>query len=324
MSTDAESWDSEMEALAAPSVAPLLQSWAWGNVQAKAGWSVERVRLRDAMASVQLRGIGGVREAYVPRGPVPATPEAIEKLVAWARERRVARLRIEPEAPPELAGALQAMGFARTEATQPERTRILPLGDADVVLGGMDRGVRYNIRLAERKGVEVEEGHDWDELAKQSRMVANREGIKLPAAAYYRLLLDLLPWSRTYVARHPETGEALCAVLAARHAGRGYNLFAGRSAQYAALKANELAHWHAIRGCAQAGLVEYDLWGVPPAGSGPDHPWYGLGRFKEGLGGRTVAYAGAWEMVLSKTGARLLAVEKAARSRVRGIKRNIS
>ncbi len=74
MSAEPEAWDSEMELLAAPSVAPLLQSWAWGNVQAKAGWSVERVRLKGAMASVQLRGIGGVREAYVPRGPVPSTP----------------------------------------------------------------------------------------------------------------------------------------------------------------------------------------------------------------------------------------------------------
>ena len=41
-----------------------------------------------------------VREAYVPRGPVPATAEAVERLLEWARERKVARLRIEPEAPP--------------------------------------------------------------------------------------------------------------------------------------------------------------------------------------------------------------------------------
>ena len=100
-----------METFAAPSIAPLLQSWGWGNVQAKAGWSVERVRLKDALASVQLRGIGGVREAYVPRGPVPATPEAIERLTEWARERRAARLRIEPDASPELAEALKAQGF---------------------------------------------------------------------------------------------------------------------------------------------------------------------------------------------------------------------
>jgi lipid II:glycine glycyltransferase (peptidoglycan interpeptide bridge formation enzyme) len=324
VSSEAEAWDAELESLAAPATPSLLQSWAWGNVQSKAGWSVERVRLEGAMASVQLRGIGGVREAYVPRGPVPATAEAIQKLTEWARERKAARLRIEPDGPPELGPQLLSAGFTRTAPTQPERTRILPLGNPDSVLAAMDRKVRYNIRLAERKGVTVEEGRDSAELARQSAAVSKREAIDLPPIGYYDLLLELLPWCRTYVARHPDTNEALCAVLAARHSGRGYNLFAGRSGAHADLKANELAHWRAIRGCAEAGLNEYDLWGVPPAGAGPDHPWYGLGRFKEGLGGQTVAYAGAWELVLSRSGARLLSIEKSARSRVRGLRRNIS
>jgi hypothetical protein len=46
--------------------------------------------------------------------------------------------------------------------------------------------------------------------------------------------------------------------------------------------------------------------------------------FKSEFNGRPVEYAGAWEVVLSRTGARLLSLEKSARSRVRGIKRNIS
>jgi hypothetical protein len=46
--------------------------------------------------------------------------------------------------------------------------------------------------------------------------------------------------------------------------------------------------------------------------------------FKSEFSGREVAYAGAWEIVLSKTGARLLSLEKSARTRVRGIRRNIS
>src|ERR1700674_2019828 len=107
----AESWDRELEERASP--APLLQSWAWGEVQSRAGWTVERVRLdAGSMASVQMRGVGPVREAYVPRGPVPATREAIEALVAWSRSRRFARLRVEPEAPAEFASVLRALGFA--------------------------------------------------------------------------------------------------------------------------------------------------------------------------------------------------------------------
>ena len=323
MSAPAESWDNELGERASPS--PLLQTWAWGEVQSRAGWTVERVRLdAGAMASVQVRGVGPVREAYVPRGPVPATRAAIEALIAWARAKRLARLRVEPEALAEFAEVLGGLGFTRAEPTQPANTRIVPLGDPSAVLAAFDRGTRYNIRLAERRGVLVEEGSDAAVLADQSAAVEERSAISLPRGGYYELLLRLLPWCRIYVARHPQTNEALSAVLVARHAGRGYNLFAGRSGAHADLKANDLMHWRAISACASAGLVDYDLWGVPPAGAGTDHPWHGIGQFKAGFGGEEVGYAGAWELVLSETGSRLIALEKKARRGIRGLKRNIS
>ena len=276
------------------------------------------------MASVQVRTLGPVREAYVPRGPVPATADAVGELVAWARGRRFARLRIEPEVGPEAATYLRDLGFRPTEPTQPANTRILALGDPAAVLGSFDRGTRYNIRLSERRGVKVAEGGEAEVLAELSAAVEQRESISLPGAAYYDLLLGTLHWCRTYVARHPETDTPLCAVLVARHAGRGYNLFAGRSGAHRDLKANELAHWRAIGGCAAAGLADYDLWGVPPAGAGPEHPWHGLGAFKEGFGGRMVELAGAWQVVLSEAGSRLISLEQKARRGIRGLKRNIS
>lgn len=324
MSTDAQSWDSDMESLAAPSVSPLLQSWAWGNVQAKAGWSIERVRLKDAMASVQLRGIGGVREAYVPRGPVPSTPESIERLTEWARERKAARLRIEPDASPELAVALKAQGFEPASPVQPAHSVILDMKPPEELLKTFRHGRRYNIRAGLRRGTMAEEGKDAAELERQSAAVERRESISLPGRAYYELLLSLLPWCRTYVARDPESKEALAAVLVARHAGRGYSLFAGRTGKHPELMGNDVAWWTAISSCAESGCRDFDFWGVPPPGSGPEHPWHGLGVFKSEFNGREVAYAGAWEVVLSRAGARLLSLEKSARSRVRGIRRNIS
>ena len=325
MSTDADAWDSEMQALAGDAPAPLLQSWAWGSVQAKAGWSVERVRLQGgAMASVQLRGIGNVREAYVPRGPVPASPEAIGKLADWARERKAARLRIEPDAPPELDDALEDQGFQHVGPTQPEHSLILDMKPPDELLKSFRHGRRYNIRAGLRRGTVAEEGKDAAELERQSGAVERREAITLPGRAYYELLLKLLPWCRTYVARHPETKEALAAVLVARHAGRGYSLFAGRTGEHSELMGNDVAWWAAISGCAEAGCRDFDLWGIPPPASGADHPWHGLGVFKSEFSGRHVAYAGAWELVLSRAGARLLSLERTARARARGVKRNIS
>jgi hypothetical protein len=322
MTAEAVGWDAGLDASAAP--APLLQSWAWGEVQAHAGWSIERVWLdHGAMASVQVRSIGPAKEAYVPRGPVPATRESIASLVGWARQSRMARLRVEPEAPAAFGSVLAEQGFSPIEPTQPRHTRILVLGEPAEMLRSFRHGRRYNVRAGQRRGVTVEEGKDAGELERQSAAVERRESIQLPDRAYYRLLLDLLPWCRTYTAYEPMAREPLATVLVARHSRRAYSLFAGRTGAHTELMGNDLAWWSAISAAAEAGCRDFDLWGVPPPGSSPDHPWHGLGFFKAEFGGELVEYAGAWELVLSAAGAGLVALEQKARAYVRGLKRNI-
>jgi len=320
---DAAKWDAELAEKSSP--APLLQSWAWGEVQSQAGWKIERVRLPGgAMASVQLRSVGFAREAYVPRGPAPATPEAVDELIEWARRAKVARIVIEPEAQADLADGLAERQFTPSAPIQPQHTRILPLLPPEVLLKSFRHGRRYNIRTGLRRGVVVNEGKDAAELARQSAAVEQRESIHLPDRRYYDSLLGLLPWCRTYVALKPDTNEALATVLVARHAGRAYSLFAGRSGKHSELMGNDLAWWHAISSAAESGCSDFDLWGVPPPNAGPNHPWHGLGFFKAEFGGQEVSYVGAWERVLSGAGARLIALDKKSRTYIRGLKRNIS
>src|SRR6266851_8743264 len=187
MTASSEAWDGELDERASP--APLLQTWGWGEVQSHAGWTVERVRLAGgAMASVQLRGLGPVREAYVPRGPVPASPEAVSALVAWARSAKVARILVEPEAALEFGEVMRANGFSPAAAVQPQHTRIVRLATPDQMLATFKHGRRYNIRAGERRGVKIEEGKDAAELERQSAAVERRESIHLPARSYYQLL----------------------------------------------------------------------------------------------------------------------------------------
>jgi lipid II:glycine glycyltransferase (peptidoglycan interpeptide bridge formation enzyme) len=321
MRTDAESWDRELAERASP--APLLQSWAWGEVQARAGWKIERLQDAGAMASVQVREVGPASEAYVPRGPVPATADALDWLVSWARSARIAKLVVEPEAPETLAEVLTERGFTRVAPIQPQHTRIVKLLPPTELLATFRHGRRYNIRTAIKRGVMVEEGKDAAELARQSAAVERRESIHLPDRRYYDLLLNFLPWCRTYTAFAPEKREPLATVLVARHAGRDYSLFAGRSGAQRELMGNDLAWWSAISSAAEAGGTDFDLWGVPPPDARPGHPWEGLGMFKSEFGGETVAYAGAWQLVLSASRARLLGIERKTRAYIRGLKRNI-
>ena len=321
MTTEAERWDADLGGQAKP--APLLQSWAWGEVQAKSGWSVERVRMAAAMATVLTRKLGPAAEAYVPRGPVPATTEALAQLVTWARDMRMARLVVEPEASREFREVLEAQGFKRIAPTQPEHTRILKLLPPEELLATFRHGRRYNIRTGIKRGAEVEEGKDAAELARQSAAVEKRESINLPGRGYYQLLLDLLPWARTYTAYSPDKREPLATVLVARFAGRAYSLFAGRTGARRELMGNDLAWWSAISAAAQAGCDDFDLWGIPPPNARPGHPWEGLGMFKSEFGGESVSYAGAWELELLAAGSTLLGAERKTRALIRSLKRNI-
>lgn len=323
MSTSAELWDADLSEHARP--APLLQSWGWGEVQSRSGWHVERLQSSSngGMASLLVRKVGLAREAYLPRGPVPATAEAIGSVVDWCRNASVARLVVEPEAGEDFGEVLKEHGFKRIAATQPQHTRIVKLLPPDELLKTFQHGRRYNIRTGIKRGVVVEEGADASELARQSAAVERRERINLPNRRYYQLLLDLLPWCRTYTAVAPESREPLATVLVARHDGRAYSLFAGRSGRSRELMGNDLAWWSAISSAAVAGCADFDLWGIPPPSAHPRHPWIGIGKFKEEFGGEAVAYCGAWELVLSVLGAAMLRVDRKTRALVRGQKRNI-
>jgi len=112
------------------------------------------------MASVQVRSVGPAREAYVPRGPVPATVEAIDALVDWARDAKMARLLVEPGAPATLAVALAQRQFSAAAPMQPQHTRILQLRPPDKLLKTFKQAPRYNIRAGLRREVAVKEGKD--------------------------------------------------------------------------------------------------------------------------------------------------------------------
>lgn len=306
----AAAWDAGLAEAARPGPAPLLQAYGYGEVQREEGWEPHRVDLGPGLATVLVSAGTG----YVPRGPVPAREPVLLALADWARAQGLARLRIEPEGPPELGDTLRRLGFApMSDGLQPAHTMIVPLGSEDEMLAAFKPKHRYNIRLAQKKGVTVEAGDDVEELHRQSSGTAARQGITLPSAAHYRRRLERLPWCRVYVARHE--GAPLAATMVARFDGRAYYLFGGSSGERRNLQPTYLVQWVAMIEAAAAGCADYDLWGVPP-GPDPDHRWAGLWQFKSGFGAPVTEYAGAWELVVDATRATLLAARDRARAAI--------
>ncbi|HEV3231933.1 MAG TPA: peptidoglycan bridge formation glycyltransferase FemA/FemB family protein [Candidatus Dormibacteraeota bacterium] len=301
----ARAWDAAVAATPAPS---LLQSWAWGELQGGHGWTPARRRVTVDGVEVPVslligRALPAGRFGYVPHGPPVAAarlPAALERLAELGRELGLAFLRVEPgqALEPAPAPAWPPPGWHPAAPIQPHTTSIVDLRpEPDALLAGFKPKTRYNLRLAERRGVEVTRETDAGAFAQLSDATASRHGIRLAGAAYYRDLLATLGPERAwlYLARHQ--GRPLAGIIVGRFAGTATYLFGASGDAGRELMPAYLLHWRAMLDLRQAGDLQYDLWGFPP-GDDPHHPWAGLRQFKAGWNGHYVERAGAFDLPL--------------------------
>ena len=302
----AQAWD---QALLGQPEGNLLQSWKWGELQARFGWAVERLAFRDGRSGVcslqrsaSLYPGGSVY--YVPRGPAVAERErllVLDELERRATAGRALILRVEPNARvgDEWPAFFEGREFVKGKAVQPEATRLLRIDvEPDTLRAGFKPKTRYNLNLAEKKGVTVRAAADAATFARLAANTGKRQQIHLPGAAYYQAALDLFGPAdevRLYFADHE--GETLAGIMVFRFGTTAYYLFGGSSDSKRELMPNYLLHWQAMLDFKALGCDTYDWWGIPEEPA-PDHPWFGLYRFKTGFGGETVRYIGLYEHVL--------------------------
>ncbi len=308
-----------------------LQSDAWAALRGGQGWRSRRVALRDPDgghivlgAQVLVRGRRGLRMAYVPRGPVAEPDDERLPILMNALHDLTADcvfLRLEPhwEDQPAARRALSALDLRESDAVQPPSTVLLSLrAGPQAVLAGMKQKWRYNIRLAERRGVRVSQGAsegDWSTFEALVRHTASRNGFGARPPGYYRAVgLAYGQNARLYLARLE--GEALAGILVIHWGREATYLYGGSSDRHRDAMPNHLLQWRAIEDAAESGLATYDFWGVPdalglaaadgrdpesvtaPASTADPHDGlWGVWGFKRGFGGQIWRSVGAWDGV---------------------------
>ncbi len=280
-----------------------------------------------AGASVLFRRLPwGQALAYVPKGPLVAwdDPAQVAALLAalrpLCRRQRAALLKIEPDLPdtPGLAARLAGYGFRPSpQRVQPLSTILIDLDrDEEAILAAMKPKWRYNIRLAERKGVTVRQGTaaDLPEVHRLLEATGRRDGFAVHSLAYYRVATELFAPAGQMAWLLAEHEGCLLAAIAVFACGAGAWYMWGASADEGRnLMPNHALQWAAIRWARAQGCTYYDLWGIPDAvGSAPEayaepQSWgegglWGVYRFKQGFGGRVVRFIGAWDLPLSRPG----------------------
>jgi lipid II:glycine glycyltransferase (peptidoglycan interpeptide bridge formation enzyme) len=319
---DRAAWNRTLLALPAPH---LLQSWEWGAAKAQTGWAAHRLIWTSragaapaAAASLLLRRISrlpwGV--AYIPKGPVldwgdPATVElGLAGVEAAARQRRAIFVKIDPDVDPAGPAGQQVVTALRRRGWQPSAEQIqfrntallnLAAGE-EALLAAMKPKWRYNIGLAERRGVQVRLG-SLDDLSTFYALyveTGSRDGFIVRPFDYYELTWRTFmqpvdgqaPWATLLLAE--VAGDAVAGLMLFGFGATAWYLYGASSERQRNLMPNHLLQWEAIRLAAGRGCTVYDLWGAPDVLAESDAMW-GVWRFKEGFGAQFAPHIGAWD-----------------------------
>lgn len=187
---------------------------------------------------------------------------------------------------------------------QPPDTVVLDLSmTEEALLEQMKPKWRYNIRLGEKKGVVVKQGgiEFLDDFYGLYKETAARDGIALHSKKYYGNLLSLAQKTgenvRVYLACHE--GDVLAGIITYFSGKEGVYLYGASSNLKRNLMPAYSLQWRAIRDAKLSGCRIYDFYGIPPV-EDPNHPMYGLYRFKTGFGGTIVHRAGSFDFPLKK------------------------
>jgi len=219
--------------------------------------------------------------------------------------------------------------FVRAGAdVQPPDTVVLDLRpDPDALLAAMKPKWRYNIRLAERKGVTVRrvDAEGLDTFYRLYKETSVRDKIAIHGRNYYEALFSHCcdselgrPDLRLYVAEHD--GEALAAVIVLLRGDTATYLYGASSDSKRSLMPAYALQWRAIRDAKDAGCGRYDLFGIPPSDD-PDHPMSGLYRFKTGFGGSILHRSGSWDYAYKPLETGFFRFAEAARKGIRSARK---
>lgn len=175
------------------------------------------------------------------------------------------------------------------------------------ILMRMKQKTRYNVRLAEKKGVSVRVGklEDLGMLYKMYAETSVRDGFVIRDEEYYMTVWKLFMSSTVH--GEPSTvpliaevdGEAVAAIFLFMFAGRGYYVYGMSRNAHREKMPTYLLQWAAMKYAKAHGCLTYDLWGAPDVFDESDSMW-GVYRFKEGLGGEVVRTLGAYDFAPSK------------------------
>lgn len=281
-----------------------MQSREWGKFRELTGLRV--VREGDIQVTIHKIPYTSWNIGYAPKGPMPTTEQA-KTLNRIANENKCIFIKCEPKIERDTENntqveTLRKLGFVEGRSLFTKHNFVLDVTLSEEELrANFKQKTRYNIKVAEKKGVKVEIDDSEDAFERYLELTeetTKRQGFYAHGRGYHKKMWNVLNKANIahlLVAKYE--GEIITTWVLFKYGDTLYYPYGASTREHREVMANNLVMWEAIKLAKSWGLKYLDMWGALGPDADPKDPWYGFHTFKAGYGARAVEYIGTWDYV---------------------------
>ena len=287
----------------------VMQSWEWGEFREKTGNKIIRIIEENKnnwnVFSFTIHKIPKTKFyiGYMPKSVWPSE-EVLKFLETFAKKENIVFIKIEPNI--ELENFRLSKTSTKIVKSSKDifakSTFIVDLAkDEEELFRNLNQKTRYNVRVAEKNGIQISVNSDVDKFVKLQTETAKRNGFYLHPDNYYKAVFELFAkknMAKIISAKYKKT--TLTSWMLFKFKDTYYYPYGGSSSTHRNFMHSNLVAWEAIKLAKKDGAKFFDMWGALGKNPNEKDPWFGFHRFKAGYGGRLVEYPGAFDLVINQ------------------------
>ena len=285
-----------------------LQSWEWGEARKATG--VEILRIGEFNGSdlkkaflMTLHNIPFTRFkiGYIPRSDIPSKA-LLDFLKEIALQNNLIFIKIEPYVENKKPEKTNLNYLKKSpHPLFPQWTIISDISkDENKLMASLKPKTRYNINLAQKKGVYVKEESSqrgYEIFEKLYFETITRQKYKGHDVNYHRKNWEMVKGKLSRILIAYLEKEPLAAYHLFLFKNRCFYVYGGSSDKFRNSMASNLLMWESLLFAKRNGCDSFDMWGSLSKDYSHSHKWAGFTRFKEGYGGEFVEMVGSYDLV---------------------------
>ncbi len=273
-----------------------LQTWEWGEFRSQTGNIIYRTDSYQ-LTIHPLPFFKNFKVGALIKGPAP-TKMLFEELLKITKQENLIFIKLEPN----VLSNKKDLSFLRSSGAVAGKTLFTPTTfwidltpSEEELLKSFHSKTRYNIRVAQKHGVIVEEDNSpeaFEKYLQLTKETSQRQGFYAHSEKYHRLMWEILhPAGIAKLLTAKYQGEIITTWILFVWKDFLYYPYGASTDKHKNVMANNLMMWEAIRLGKNLGLKTFDLWGREPG--------KGFTPFKEGYNPKIVEFLGTWDLPTS-------------------------